>query len=269
MRISIITATHNSAATIAGCIASVNEQTFTNIEHIIIDGDSKDSTLEIIQSTPGRVTRIFSEPDDGIYDALNKGIRQATGEIIGFLHADDEFFTPHTVRQIVNTFSGNAASEETLQQYSFKKEGKGKAQIHGIYGDLVFMSRQNAKKVVRTWKSKPFQHKNIVYGWAPPHPTLFLRKEVYQKHGEFNTTFKIAGDYEFMLRVMKDPEIRLQYLPEVITKMRMGGASTGSLNGLIQKSKEDIRALRNNGFRSPLAVLAVKNIRKLPQLFKK
>jgi glycosyltransferase len=198
MKISIITATYNSAAHIAGCLASVNSQTCKNIEHIIVDGASTDNTLEIIKTTENRVVQLISEPD------------------------------------------------------------------HGIYGNLVFTNTQN--KVVRTWQSKPFHPKNVRHGWMPPHPTLFLRKEVYAKHGLFDTTFKIAGDYDFMLRVMTDHAMHLHYLPEVITRMRVGGASTGSIKGIILKMREDIRALRNNGFRFPLAILAAKNLRKLPQL---
>jgi glycosyltransferase len=121
-------------------------------------------------------------------------------------------------------------------------------------------------KVVRTWQSKPFHPKNVRHGWMPPHPTLFLRKEVYEKHGHFNTSFKIAGDYDFMLRVMTVPEMRLHSLPEVITNMRLGGASTGSFKGILLKMQEDIRALRNTSFKYPLAILAAKNLRKLPQL---
>lgn len=248
MKISIITATYNSEKNIVECLQSVAVQTYKNIEHIIIDGGSTDRTLEIIKSAPS-VAKYISEPDNGIYDALNKGIGLATGDIIGFLHSDDSIGSPRIIQKIAELFS---------QQ-----------NIQGVFGDLVFVNSENTNKIVRTWKSKRFDRKNIKYGWMPPHPTLYLRKEVYQKHGPFDTSFKIAGDYNFMVSVMKDKKIYLEYLPEIITKMRMGGASTGSLKGILKKSKEDIRALKNNGFKFPFLVLAAKNLRKLPQLLKR
>jgi len=249
MKISIITATYNSAANIAGCIASVHEQTYPHIEHIIIDGASKDNTLEIIKSTPNRVTKIISEPDKGIYDAINKGIQLATGDIIGFLHSDDLFDSPTTFQHVADAFSSHNGD---------------KVWASGVYGNLIFVNAGN--KVVRTWQSNPFNSRNIKNGWMPPHPTLFLRKEVYQKHGLFDISFTIAGDYDFMLRVMQDTSYKLVHLPEVITKMRVGGVSTGNTKQLLTKSMEDLQALRKNGFKFPWLVLIAKNLRKFPQL---
>ncbi len=243
MKITIITATWNSNQHIRKCLQSVSEQTYKNIEHIVIDGDSTDNTMQIIKTFPS-VSKSISEPDKGIYDALNKGIKLATGDVIGLLHSDDKLALAEVLEQIATAFKNTNAD--------------------GVYGNLVFV--KTGDKVVRKWVSNKFKRWHIYLGWMPPHPTLFLRKEVYQKHGLFDTSFKIAGDYDFMLRVMLDKEINLCYLPEVITRMRMGGASTGSFKDIITKSKEDIRALRNNGFRFPIAVLASKNLRKLPQL---
>jgi glycosyltransferase len=248
MKISIITATYNSEKNISECLQSVAGQAHNNIEHIVVDGGSTDNTMEIVKSFPS-VTKYISEPDKGIYDALNKGIKMAGGDVIGFLHSDDVLGSTIIIKKITELFS--------------------QKNIQGVYGNLVFVNSENPDKVVRTWKSKPFDRINIKYGWMPPHPTLYLRKEVYQKHGPFDISFKIAGDYNFMVGVMKDKEIYLEYLPEIITRMRMGGASTGSINDLITKSKEDIRALKNNGFKLPLLILIAKNLRKLPQLLKR
>ena len=247
MKLTIITATFNSAANIAQCLQSVNSQTYTSVEHIIVDGASTDETLEIIKTTPNRVTEIISEPDKGIYDALNKGIQKATGDVIGFLHSDDRLASPGILQMIAETFQKTAAD--------------------GIYGNLVFVNRDD--KVVRTWISEPFDKNEVRFGWMPPHPTLFLKKEVYRKKGLFDTGFSIAGDYEFMLRVMQDPGFRLEYIPEVITRMGVGGASTGNWRQLIRKSMEDMQALTKNGFKFPVLVIIAKIGRKIPQLFKR
>lgn len=244
MKISIITATYNSSKHILHCIESINRQTYSQIEHIIIDGASKDNTLEIIKNSPNRITRIISEPDNGIYDALNKGITVSTGDIVGFLHADDVFSSNELIHWIAEQF----------------KDSK----IDGVYGNLVFVNKKN--QVVRTWKSKPYNPKSLHRGWMPPHPTLFLRDEIYKRFGLFDSTFRIAGDYDFMLRIMLDPNIRLKYIPKEFIKMRLGGASTGNIKSLLKKSKEDIIAIKNNGLKFPLYILALKNLRKLPQI---
>ena len=246
MKITIITATWNSNLHVRNCLQSASNQTYANIEHIVVDGDSTDGTKEIIECFQS-ITKYISEPDNGIYDALNKGIKMATGDIIGFLHSDDQLNSSDTIKKIADLFE--------------------KTNADGVFGDLVFINDQN--KIIRTWLSKPFKRKNVKFGWAPPHPALFFKKEVYQKHGLFDTSFKIAGDYDFMLRVMLDKEINLVYLPEVVTKMRMGGVSTGNLKQLITKSREDIKALRKNGFHSPALVLFAKFFRKVPQLLRK
>lgn len=247
MKISIITATYNSAAHIASCIESVNSQTYPNIEHIIIDGASNDNTIEIIKDIPNRVAKIISEPDNGIYDALNKGIQYSSGELIAFLHADDEFATPQTIANVVEQF--------------------GNDDVSGVYGNLIFVNKEN--KVIRKWESGIFNPSMVKKGWMPPHPTLVLHKTVYHRYGLFNPSFRIAGDYDFMLRIMLAKDIYLKYIPEIITRMRIGGTSTGSIKGIICKSREDIKAMKNNGFKYPFYSLLAKNFLKLPQLFKK
>lgn len=251
MKISIITATYNSSSTVASCISSVNTQTHQDIEHLIIDGSSTDNTLEIIQKTPNRITQIISEPDRGIYDALNKGIQLATGEIIGFLHSDDSFYSPGTLEIIAKAFS--PTPEHITPDV--------------VYGNLIFVDKKDYNKVVRFWKSKPFEPKLLRRGWMPPHPTLFMRHEVYEKLGSFDINLKCAADYDYILRVFQDQSLKIAYLPEIITRMRMGGVSTAGFKSLINKKKEDYLALKRNHLSHPLWVLFLKNILKVPQLF--
>lgn len=248
MKVSVITATYNSSSAISICISSVNEQTYPNIEHIIVDGSSTDNTLETIQRDPGRITKIVSEPDKGIYDALNKGIQLATGEIVGFLHSDDCFYSSETLKHITNTFTED---------------------VDVIYGDLILVDKKDSNKIVRYWKSKPFEPKLLKQGWMPPHPTLFMRRKVYEKHGLFNVNLKCAADYDFILRVFQDQSLHVIYLPEVITKMKIGGMSTSGFKGLINKKREDYWVLKSNQMPYPLLVLFLKNLLKIPQLFLK
>ncbi|HZL12388.1 MAG TPA: glycosyltransferase family 2 protein [Prolixibacteraceae bacterium] len=247
MRISIITATYNSIQHLPDVLESIRQQTYQNIEYIVIDGGSTDGTVEYLKQS-NLVTQIISEPDEGIYDALNKGIRMATGELIGFLHSDDLFASPQTLENIVHAF----------------KEDK--EEISVIYGDLVFIDQQNTTKVVRYWKSQPFKRALLQRGWMPPHPTIFLRREVYEKHGLFNINLKCAADYDYILRVFRDTTLKIVYLPEVITKMRMGGMSTGGIKNLINKKKEDYWVLKHNNMPYPLWILFAKNVSKIPQL---
>lgn len=252
MKVSIITCTYNSAATIAETVSSVNNQIYTEIEHIIVDGASTDNSVQIVRynSTYSRI--ILCEKDDGIYDAINKGIKLATGDIIGLLHSDDMFASPKTLQNIATAFNSSTS-----------KLGKGP---DVVYGDLVFVDQNDTDKVVRYWKSKPFKPSLLKRGWMPPHPTVFMRREVYEKHGLFNINLKCAADYDYILRVFRDQTLTISYLPEVITKMRMGGASTGGIKNLTNKMKEDYWVLKNNQMQFPLCVLFAKNISKIPQL---
>ncbi|WP_053990059.1 glycosyltransferase family 2 protein [Mangrovimonas sp. TPBH4] len=251
MKVSIITATYNSEATIEGCIKSVLSQDYSYIEYIIIDGASSDHTLSIINSYKQKYTNIVlvTESDKGIYDALNKGIKAATGDVVGFLHSDDFFNSTYTIGNIVATFT----------------EGP----IDGVYGNLDYVSSKDTNKIVRHWQSQPFSKSLLNRGWMPAHPTVFLRKEVYNKHGLFNMEFRIAADYDMMLRIFCDETLQFKFLPEVITKMRVGGASNRSLKNIITKSKEDYRALKLNKLSFPIWSLVLKNCSKIPQFFKK
>ena len=251
MKISVITATYNSAKTLEVCMDSVLQQTYKNIEYIIIDGNSKDDTLNLINTKAEKHTNIIvvSEPDNGIYDALNKGISKASGDVIGFVHSDDFLADPTVVAQIAEAFKS-----ETLD---------------GVYGNLHYVQFDDTSKIVRNWVSQPFYPKLLTRGWMPAHPTLFLKKEVYSQFGHFNLDYKIAADYDFILRVFKQEQHQFKYLPLTITKMRVGGASNRSLKNLFQKTKEDFNASSMNKIPFPLKVILSKNLSKIPQwLFK-
>jgi glycosyltransferase involved in cell wall biosynthesis len=244
MKFSIITATYNSAHGIGECLASVASQSHSDMEWIVVDGVSTDNTLEIVQNAAFPVARLLSEPDQGIYDALNKGVRLAAGDILGFVHSDDVLASPGILSEINSLFV---------------EQG-----VDGVYGDLVYVDREQTDRVVRYWKSRPFDRKLLRRGWMPAHPTLYLRKAVYDKHGVFDDSLRIAADYDFILRVMNDPALTFAYLPSVVVKMRLGGASNRSLANILQKSKEDLQVLRRNQV-GGLWALCCKNVSKLPQ----
>ncbi|MDX1652576.1 MAG: glycosyltransferase family 2 protein [Brumimicrobium sp.] len=250
MKTTIITATYNSSATITSAIESVLEQDYPNIEHLIVDGASKDKTVEIVKSFQEEHAQIVlhSAPDKGIYDALNKGVSMATGDIIGFLHSDDFFADPQILSKVMQVMSDD--------------------QVDGVFGDLKYVSAGDESKVIRYWKSRPFRSTLLKHGWMPAHPTLFLKKEVYEKHGNFDLDFRIAADYDFMLRILSDPNLKFTYLPEVITHMRVGGASN-AVGNIKQKMKEDLKALRKNNLPRPYLTLLRKNLSKIPQFLKK
>lgn len=248
MKFSIITATYNSQQFIKSCIQSVLNQNYTNIELIIVDGASSDKTLQLIESFSDPRIKIYSERDNGIYFALNKGISLATGDVIGFLHSDDFFVHENVIEEI--------ASE--LQN----------SNIHGVYSNLKYVHHSNPKQVIRNWKSKPFKAINLKFGWMPPHPTLFLKREVYETIGPFNTNYRIAADYDWVLRAFTDSRFTIKYIDTYISDMRIGGASNGSFKSIIKKSKEDYSVIRQYPLWGWLTLIS-KNIRKLPQLLGK
>lgn len=250
MKLSIITATYNSSQTIRDCMTSVVSQDYPELEHIVVDGHSSDDTLAIIKEWEGQDHfRWVSEPDHGIYDALNKGIALATGDVIGFVHSDDMLSNPSIVSEIMLLFNNE--------------------QVDGVYGDLLYVDKLNCDKVIRVWKSCVFQPKLLNQGWMPAHPALFLKKEVYSKHGNFDLAYKIAADYDFMLRVLKNTDLRFSYLPKVISKMRVGGASNRNISNILQKSREDYKAIKSNSLSYPIWVLLAKNLSKIPQFIKR
>lgn len=246
MKISIITVAYNSAATIGDTLKSVAVQTYPNIEHIVIDGASSDATVAIVQSGGGRVTKLVSERDQGIYDAMNKGLALATGDFVGFLNADDMLATPNVVGEIAR------AAES--------------AEAGVVCGDLVYIRKDRTDEIVRFWRCGEFSPPKLRFGWMPPHPTLYVRRSLIAELGPFDTHLRIAADYDFILRYLSHPGIRVAYIPKVLVKMRTGGASNRSLSALITKSSEDLKALRNNRI-GGILTLVCKNLRKLPQFF--
>ncbi len=248
MKVSIITITYNSESTLIDTIDSVLNQTYKDIEYIIIDGKSTDSTVSIIHSYKDKISKFISEKDNGLYDALNKGIAMATGDIVGILHSDD-FYTNHQIiEKVVQTFKLNQAD--------------------AVYADLFYVDKTNVDKIIRKWKSGNYKHGMFVNGWMPPHPTFFVRRHCYEKYGSFNLDLVSAADYELMLRFVHKHQIKLAYLPEFIIKMRAGGLSNSSLSNRIRANKEDRKAWLMNGLKPKFHTLYLKPLRKIIQLFK-
>ena len=244
MHLSILTVTYNSLTTLKDAYASLCAQTYTQWEWIVQDGGSTDGTLEWLESLSDARVNWVSEKDHGIYDALNKAVGRASGEWIGLLHSDDLYPNNDVLQVVVAAMAGNDA----------------------IYGDLKYVQAADVTKVLRHWQSEAFAPTLLRKGWMPPHPTLFLRKEVYAKVGGFDTRYRIAADYDFILRVFRTPNLKIHYLPQVLMLMRQGGASS-KLSNLLAKSKEDLQIMRANGLPFPLLVLFRKVSRKFVQFF--
>lgn len=248
MKISIITSVYNNQETVKDAIESVISQTYENVEHVIVDGGSSDETVSIVKSYGDKISKFISEKDKGIYDGLNKGVKLATGHVVAFLHSDDIYASSTILEDIAEVFQ----SDEHLD---------------AVYGDLVYTPKDDTSKVLRYWKSKDFDETLLAKGWMPAHPTLFLKREVYEKYGGFDLSFKIAGDYDFMLRVLS-AGIKVRYIPKVLYKMRVGGESNKSIKNIIQKSKEDLQALKNNNI-GGIRTLLYKNISKIKQFLRR
>ena len=226
MKISIITTTYNSAVTVKDTLQSVNAQTYHNIEHIIVDGASKDNTLDIVREYGKRVAKVISEPDKGIYDAMNKGIREATGDIIGILNSDDVYASESVLANVMRLFDDENCD--------------------GVYGNLNFVRATNLNEVVRLWKSSPYKPTGFSKGWHPPHPTFFVRKEIYNNYGLFDISLDVSADFELMLRFIEKHKIDVCFLDEVLVKMRYGGESTGSIKKIIAGNKNIMKAFKKN-----------------------
>jgi glycosyltransferase involved in cell wall biosynthesis len=229
------------------CLASVAAQTYPHREHVVVDGASTDSTLAILTAHTHQLAILKSEPDAGIYEALNKGIVLASGDVVGFLHADDMYANSHVLANIASVFEDST--------------------VCAVYGDLQYVSKANSLQVVRHWASSPFNLRRLAWGWMPPHPTLYVRREWYERIGGFDLRYQIAADYLSILQMFSQADFKSVYLPEVLVKMRLGGTSNKSLKNLVRKSAEDWRALRSTGVGAlgGVGALVWKNLSKLGQ----
>lgn len=244
LTISIVTAVYNRVDTLYDALESVQQQSYPSVQHVIIDGGSTDGTIDLVRSKASADAIVVSEPDEGIYDALNKGAARATGDVIGLLHSDDIFAHADVLSQVAATFQDES--------------------IMAVYGDLQYVGRDDTSKVVRYWRSGEFRTNRLGWGWMPPHPALFLRREIIDQLGGYDTTFRIAGDYDAILRYFSIDGFRAAYIPEVLVKMRLGGESNRSFGKIIKKSREDWRAIRQNRV-GGVHTLAFKNLRKVGQ----
>jgi glycosyltransferase involved in cell wall biosynthesis len=249
MKISIITPTYNSASTLARAIDSVLIQNYPDLEYIIIDGASTDNTKEIISTYQNKLNiKFISEPDNGIYDAMNKGVKLATGDIIGILNSDDFYENGEVLRDV-----GVAFQDE---------------RIEAVYGDIKYFG-SDTNKITRYWKTGEYKEKKFNNGFMIPHPTLFVRKSVYDKYGLFNTDLRLAADYEFILRLLKIHKINLKYIPKVFVKMYNGGISGNSLKQRMKGWQEDKKAWEINNLKTPRLFILRRVVSKLSQfLFK-
>ena len=245
LKISIITAVLNGRNTIGDTIRSVLNQGYKNVEHIIIDGGSTDETLEVIKRYINKAIRIISEPDQGVYDALNKGIKLSSGDVIGILNGDDFYAHDKVLNMVADVFKDQ--------------------NVDSCYGDLQYVSKKDINKVVRYWKSSDYQYGKFIYGWMPPHPTFFVGRKIYEQFGYFNTSFRIAADYELMLRFLERYRISTYYIPDILIKMRVGGMSNRSLRNMALKSYEDYKAWKVNHLKINFYTILFKNLSKIPQ----
>ncbi|MHB8789336.1 MAG: glycosyltransferase family 2 protein [Desulfobulbaceae bacterium] len=261
MKISVVTTCFNAAGTILDCLESVKGQTHPDVEHVVVDAASTDGTLALLEEYKESLARVISEPDRGIYDGMNKGLRLATGDVVGILNADDSYFCPDVLAEVARVFEDKA--------------------VDSCYGDLVYVAvgnegirfkvkgsreKKNKKiRVVRYWRSGEFDPRKFYWGWMPPHPTFFVRRSVYEKYGGFNLDLGTAADYELMLRFLVKYRISSTYLPEILIAMRAGGASNATLARRIRANAMDRKAWEVNGLKPLPWTLLLKPLRKLGQ----
>ncbi len=245
MKISVVTVVFNGADTIEDTLRSVAGQTHDDVEHIVIDGASSDSTMEIVNRYRDHLAVVVSEPDRGLYDAMNKGIARATGEVVGTLNADDVYAHADVLRKVATVFAD--------------------PKVDACYADLVYVARNSPEKVVRYWTSQSFQPGLFRRGWLPAHPTFFVRRSVYQRYGTFDLDYRIQSDFELTMRLLEVHRIRSVYVPEIFVRMRMGGTTNRSLANIIRGNLESYRACRKHGLAVTPWFFVTKILSRLPQ----
>lgn len=246
--VTIVTAVWNNKKDMHSVIESVSGQDYPNIEYIVVDGGSTDGTLDVIRFYEDKISRWVSEKDQGIYDAINKGIRMARGEIVAILNSDDFYARKDVISKVVLALKQDNADV--------------------CWGDLVYIDPIESDKVIRYWKSMPFTSDAFTRGWVPPHPAFFVKKEIYEKYGLYDIDFSIAADYEMMLRLLEKNKCKSSYIPEILVKMRQGGVSNKSLHARIKSAQECLRAWKKNEIKiNPVVPLIVRPLRKISQYF--
>jgi glycosyltransferase involved in cell wall biosynthesis len=246
MKISIITVVYNNEKTIGDAIESVTSQTYKDVEYIVVDGKSTDRTNEIIHSYKNKITKHISENDKGIYDAMNKGVRLATGDIIGILNSDDLYEDNRVLQDVVDKFEQSPT-------------------LRILYGDLVYVSNVDTSKIIRKWQSGPYHKFFFERGNVPPHPALFVRREVYDECGLFNLDYKLAADYDFMLRIFKNFGEYSSYYSRLMVRMRLGGATNQSLKNIISGNREILKSWHVNGYKAPIMLMPIRLIKRIIQ----
>lgn len=248
MKVTIITVTMNSEKYLEDCINSVISQQYTDIEHIIVDGGSTDGTVDIIKKYSDHIAKWISEKDDGMYDAINKGMRMATGDIIGTLNSDDTLSSPTVIDEIVRSFN--------------------EQKVDAVYGDLVYVDPVNTQKIIRVWRGLPYKRSRYKMGWMPAHPTFYFRRKLLDQFGYYETHYFTASDYEFMARYLYYYRVNAYYIPKLIVRMRTGGMSNVSLYKRLRANRRDYLAMKRNRIPFPFFVSLLKPLIKLHQ-FKK
>ena len=247
MKVTIITVTHNAVTFLADCIESIIEQDYNDIEHIIIDSNSTDGTVDIIKKYDKHIACWLSEKDAGMYDAINKGMKLATGSIIGILNSDDKLASPEVISDIVKCFKSD--------------------HVDAVYGDLVYVEKLNMQNIIRYWKGTSFKRSRFNYGWMPAHPTFYIRASLIKELGGYETHYYTAADYEFMTRYLYRFRINACYLPKLIVRMRAGGQSNKNLSIRIRANRRDYLAMKENKIPFPFAVSILKPLIKLHQYY--